>query len=31
VLRITRDGEKTSVQFERRNQGLNNLPETCPL
>ncbi|TNV09870.1 hypothetical protein FIC94_21120 [Ochrobactrum teleogrylli] len=31
VLRITRDGAKTNVQFERRNQGLNNLPETCPL
>jgi len=31
VLRMTRDGEKTDVQFERRNQGLNNLPETCPL
>lgn len=31
VLRITRDGEKTDVQFERRNQELNNLPETCPL
>lgn len=30
VLRITREGEKTRVAFEHSNQGLNNLPESCP-
>ncbi len=30
VLRITREGEKVSVAFEHGQQGLNNLPETCP-
>lgn len=30
VLHITRDGLKTTTQFERLNQGLDNQSEVCP-
>lgn len=30
VVRITRDGSKTTAQFEHLNQGLNNQSDLCP-
>ena len=30
VVRIVRDGTRTSSQFERRTEGLNGLPDSCP-
>jgi hypothetical protein len=30
VLRITRDGAKTTTRFEQLKQGLNNQSASCP-
>ncbi len=30
VLRVTRDGSKTTTQFEQLKQGLNNQSASCP-
>jgi len=30
VVRITRDGSKTTTQFEQLNQGLNHQSDVCP-
>lgn len=30
VVRITRDGSKTTTQFEQINEGLNNQSDVCP-